>query len=318
MKEVRFAQLRKRRWEQLQNILDKKTQSNNDELVNLYTELTDDLSYAKTYYPGSQTVIYLNQLAGKAHEIIHSQVNKEKGRVRKFIKFGYPLHFIKFQKEIGISLLILLLSAIIGWYSAIFDDSFVRLVLGDDYVDMTLSNISNNDPMAVYKSMNSTTMTLGIALNNIWVSFLALLMGLLTPVGTAVIIFRNGIMLGAFLAFFNQHALTNTASLTIAIHGVPEIFAIIVAGGAGIVLGKGLVYPGIISRMESFQIAAKNAIKIVAGLIPVFIYAAILEGFVTRNTQFSDFAKFLIISFSIIAITFYFYIYPIFIIKKKY
>ena len=96
---------------------------------------------------------------------------------------------------------------LIGVISAANDPNFVRLILGNGYVDMTLDNIANGEPMAVYNGSDEVPMFLGITLNNVMVSFNCFAMGLLTSFGTGYMLLRNGIMIGAFQTFFYQHDL---------------------------------------------------------------------------------------------------------------
>src|SRR3546814_13017991 len=84
-------------------------------------------------------------------------------------------------------------------------------------------------------------------------------------------------MLGAFQFFFYQKGLLLTSVLSIWIHGTLEISAIIIAGSAGLVMGNSLLFPGTWSRLESFRRGARRGLKIVIGLVPVFITAALLE-----------------------------------------
>ena len=161
-------------------------------------------------------------------------------------------------------------------------------------------------------------MFLGITVNNIRVSFLLFLSGILTPLFTTIILFNNGLMLGSFFAFFYNRGLLPEALSSIWIHGVPEIFALIVAGGAGIIIGRKLVFPGTYTRMQSFIDGARIAVKLGAGLIPIFIYAGLLEGFVTRYTGLSYSGKILIIIFSISLISSYFILLPNYLKSKLY
>src|SRR5690606_37843425 len=181
--------------------------------------------------------------------------------------------------------------------------------LGDRYVNMTLENIEKGDPMAVYKSMGTVEMFLYIAFNNIRVSFLAFVAGALFSFGTVFVLFRNGVMLGAFQYFFYQKGLLLTSVLSIWIHGTLEISAIIIAGAAGMVMGNSLLFPGTWSRLESFKRGARRGLKIVAGLVPVFISAAFLEGFVTRHTGMPPWLSISIIGCSAAFILYYFVFY---------
>ena len=98
------------------------------------------------------------------------------------------------------------------------------------------------------------------------------------------------------------------SSLAIFLHGTLELWAIIVAGAAGIALGNGWLFPGTYSRLESFRRGAKRGLKIIVGTIPVFILAGFIEGFVTRHTDIPDFLRLGLILSSLAFIIFY-YIY---------
>ena len=198
----------------------------------------------------------------------------------------------------------------IGALSSANDDTFVRLILGDDYINMTLENIDKDDPMAVYKSMNQTDMFLRITMNNIYVSFMAFTMGILIPIGTPYVLFRNGLMLGSFQYFFYEQGLFLDSFLTIWIHGTLEISAIVIAGAAGLVIANSIMFPGTFTRLDSFRQGAKKGLKIVIGLIPIFIVAGLLESFVTRYTGLPVFVKASIILISAFFIIYYFVIYP--------
>ena len=188
------------------------------------------------------------------------------------------------------------------------DQDFVRLILGNGYVDMTLDNIANGEPMAVYNGSSEVPMFLGITLNNVMVSFNCFAMGLLTSFGTGYMLLSNGIMVGAFQTFFYQHDLLWESSLAIWLHGTLEIWAIIVAGAAGLALGNGWLFPGTYSRLESFRRGAKRGLKIVIGTVPVFIMAGFIEGFITRHTELPDMLRLGVILTSLAFILFY-YIY---------
>ena len=117
--------------------------------------------------------------------------------------------------------------------------------------------------MAVYKSMNNVDMFLGITLNNVKVALLAFALGVVFSFGAGFIIFTNGIMIGAFHYFFYQKGLLAVSLLSIWLHGTLEMSAVIVAGGAGIVIGNAMMFPGTYTRTESFRRGARDGIKIV-------------------------------------------------------
>jgi len=141
-------------------------------------------------------------------------------------------------------------------------------------------------------------------------------MGIASSFGTGYILFQNGIMLGAFQYFFHTHDLLLTSALSIWIHGTLEISAIIIAGAAGIIMGNSILFPGTYSRLDSFKHGARKGLKLIIGLVPIFIVAGFLEGVVTRQTQWPSYLKLFIIILSALFIIFYFVIYPIYLKRK--
>jgi uncharacterized membrane protein SpoIIM required for sporulation len=311
MREALFIKKNTPRWQQFESLLAGRSAANPDTLADLFIQLTDDLSYARTNYPESQTTLYLNNLTAKVHQSIYRNKKEEKGRFVTFWKYELPHLFYSVHKQLLYSFIIFMAAAVIGAVSAAHDKTFVRLILGDAYVNMTLENIEKGDPMAVYKSSGQMNMFFLITLNNILVSFKAFAYGLLLSVGTAYILLFNGIMLGAFQFFFYQKGMLITSVLTIWIHGTLEISAIVIGGCAGLVLGNSIIFPGTYSRLESLKIGAKKGLKIIVGLVPVFIMAGFLESFITRLTEWHWFFKLSIILLSAFFIIYYFVIYPI-------
>jgi uncharacterized membrane protein SpoIIM required for sporulation len=311
MREALFIKKNTPRWQQFESLVAGRSASNPDTLADLFIQLTDDLSYARTNYPDSQTTVYLNNLTAKVHQSIYRNKKEEKGRFVKFWKYELPLLFYSVHKQLLYSFLIFMAAVIIGVVSAAHDNTFVRLILGDGYVNMTLENIEKGDPMAVYKSKGQLDMFFMITLNNIFVSFKAFAYGIFVSIGTVYILLFNGIMLGAFQYFFHQQGLLLTSVLSIWIHGTLEISAIVIGGCAGLVMGNSILFPGTYSRLDSLKIGAKKGLKIIIGLVPIFIMAGFLESFITRLTEWHWFFKLSIILLSAAFIVYYFVIYPI-------
>jgi uncharacterized membrane protein SpoIIM required for sporulation len=315
MQEVAFLKQNMEKWKQIEAILSGKN-INPDTLAELFIQLTDDLSFAKTFYPGSKTVLYLNSLAAKVHQAVYRNKKEKKSRLITFWKFELPAILKDCRREMFYSLIIFILSIFIGIVSSANDKTFVRLILGDTYVNMTLENIDKGDPLAVYKKVNEINMFFGITFNNIRVALYAFTAGVLFSFGTGLLLFYNGVMLGAFHYFFFQKGMLISSMLTIWIHGTLEISAIIIAGCAGLVMGNSILFPGSYTRRRSFMNGAKNGLKIVIGLIPVFILAGFLEGFVTRHTEMPAFVSLCIIISSLIFVIWYFIIYPLNVKKE--
>jgi len=316
VKEIVFLNKNAERWKSFEKILTTSKTTDPDTVAEMFIRITDDLAYAQTYYPKTQTEKYLNSLALKTHQIIYKTKKEPQNQMVVFWKYIFPLELFQSRKFIIYSFIIFFTATLIGAFSAANDEDFVRLILGDYYVNMTLENIEKGDPMAVYKSANNVDMFLGITIRNIKVSFYEFLFGLFTAFGTGFILFQNGVMLGSFQYFFFEHHVLYQSILSIWIHGTLEIFAIIVSGAAGIILGNSFLFPGTYSRKVSFGIGVRRGTKIVLGLMPVFIIAGSLEGFVTRYTNWPDIFRIAIILGSLTLIVWYFFIYPARLYKK--
>jgi uncharacterized membrane protein SpoIIM required for sporulation len=210
-----------------------------------------------------------------------------------------------------IAVIVFCIAVFIGGLSSAYDAGFVRLILGDSYVNMTLENIRHGDPMAVYKSGKELDMFLGITLNNVRVSFMAFVLGIFFSFGTGYVLFQNGIMLGAFQYLFFERGLLWSSMLVVYIHGALELSAIVIAGGAGFVLGNSLLFPGTYTRYESFLRGVRQGVRLVVGLLPIFLVAGFLEGFVTRYTDMPAWLSLAIILSSFGFIVWYFIWYPI-------
>ena len=281
-----------------------------------FTELVNDLGYSKTFYPHSKVTQYLNGLASRIYLGIYRNKKEETSRFWKFWKTELPLIVRRHHKELLYAFLIFTSFAIMAAVSAAHDDSFVRGVLGDSYVEMTDENISRGDPFGVYKDKERLNMFVAIAVNNIKVSFITFVAGFLLSIGTVWLLFKNGVMLGAFQYMFFAKGLGLQSVLVIWIHGTLEISAIIIAGGAGLIVGNGILFPGTLSRIQSLRKATKEGLKLMIGLIPVFIMAAFLEGFITRYSTMPRLVSASILLASISFIIWYFVIYPIRVSKQ--
>ena len=306
MKEALFVKQNTEKWQHY----DQMQQSNPDEIANQFIEITNDLAYAKTFYPNSNTTAYLNGLASKLHQSVYKNKKEKTNRFIHFWKTELPLLFLKHRKQIYYAFIFFIISCAIGAISAKYDDTFVRLIMGDGYVNMTNENIAKGDPFGVYKQSNGFLMFTQIGLNNIFVALYTFVMGILFSFGSIVSLFRNGIMLGSFQYFFFSKGLGLQSVLVIWIHGTLEISAIVLAGAAGLVLGNSLLFPKTYTRMHSVIMGAKDGLKMVLGLVPIFIIAAFLESFVTRHTEMPLLLSALILILSAAFIIWYVFIYP--------
>lgn len=313
MKESKFVHQNKEKWQEFEKLSQSK-EKNPDRLSELYVQITDDLSYSKTYYKNRMVRAYLNNLSQKVYLSIYKTKKSPFKNVLNFWQEELPYIIYQCRKELFLALIVFLLSTCIGAFSVLQDADYAEIVTSPSYVEMTKENIKNGDPMYVYKDEDPLPMFLRIAWNNIRVSFNVFVMGVLAGVGTIFMLIINGTMLGGFQFFFYDKGVFWESVLTVWQHGTIEILCIIIAGGAGLVLGKGLIAPGAYPRLQSFQMAARKGLLIMLSIIPLIIIAAFIEGYITRLTDANIFYRIGLIVLSFTFMIGYYVYYP----YKKY
>ncbi len=317
MREASFLRQNEKKWRQVEQILEDRNVLTPDEAANLFVDLTDDLSYARTHYPTSVSTKYLNALTCGIYGRLNQGQKERFKRVVEFWKLEVPMAVGRQHPKFLYALIFFCVCVLIGVVSTHYDKEFPRVVLGDEYVDMTLQNIENQDPMAVYKEMDGRLMFLKITVNNLYVVCYTFMAGILFSLGAYYFLFVNGIMVGVFQYFFVQKGLFLDSFLTIWIHGAIEIPCIIIGGAAGITLGNSWLFPGSLPRKTSLVRGARDAFKILIGVLPFIIVAGFLESFLTRHTEIPHVFRAMIIFASFAFIYWYFYHYPRLLLKAS-
>lgn len=310
MREAAFVKTNLSRWQEFEKLVEDPSKTNPDRLSDLFVQVTDDLAYAKSHYPDSKTLTYLNGLASKVHAGIYKNRKEDKSRIKTFALYELPEVMYRGRKYLLVAFLYFVFAAMVGAFSLENDEGFARLILGDSYVNMTLNNIERGDPMAVYKDSPSFGMFIMIAINNIKVSMIAFAAGIFFALGTLLVLFRNGMMVGVFQYFFVKQGLGLYSFLSIWIHGTLEISAIVIAGGAGLMMGQRMLFPGTYSRGLAMRQGARDGIKVIIGLMPVFLLAAFFESYFTRMTEWPDALQASIIFLSAVFVIGYYVWYP--------
>ncbi len=311
MRETNFIKQKKDNWIELERTM-RSTQPEPEKLNDLFVQITDDLSYSRTFYPNRSVRVYLNGLAQQIFYSIYKNRRTTRGGFLSFWSKGLPGIMYRSRYELFLGMLLFWVPFIVGVLSGLMgeDGEFARMLMGDDYIEMTINNIESGDPMGVYKDDGIFTMFTYLFLNNLLVSFRYFALGVFLTMGSVVSLVFFGMYVGAFQFFFWEQGELVPSILGIWTHGSVEIPAAILAGVAGIVMGKGLVFPGTYSRMQAFVITAKKGVKIMIGVIPMILFAAFLEAFITRLTDTPDILRGSFITFNLCWILWYFLIRP--------
>ena len=260
MREALFIKKHKEKWEKAQQA----PPGDADEMANNFTELVNDLAYAKTFYPSSKVTQFINGQASKVYLNIYKNRKEESNRIVDFWRYDLPLTIRKHHRVIFFMFILFCVFFLVGFFSTRQDENFARQVLdtpGSSYVDKTIENIENGNPFGVYQHGNSFLSWMGIMINNIIVALVYFSEGIVFCYFTIRDLMKESIRLGAFHYLFFSRGLGLQWALAVLIHGMLELWSIIVACSAGVVLGMGFLFPGTLKRIDSLKRAAKDGGK---------------------------------------------------------
>ncbi|WP_210148771.1 stage II sporulation protein M [Chryseobacterium scophthalmum] len=311
MREVYFIKQNKEKWLGIEQVVQGKIKKNPDDLSSLYINLVNDLSFAQTYYPKSNTTVYLNHLSSQIFQKIYKTKRVEENRLVYFFKTEVPLIVYENRRYLIYSFLFFIFFMLIGVLSAIYDKDFANLILSESYVNMTIENIKEGNAVGVYQDGSTWGSTIGITFNNIIVGAKLYIYGIFGGLGTLYLLMQNSVMLGTFQYFFYEHGALGDSARGIWLHGTFEIFSMVVEGMCGLILGTSILFPKTLSRFNSFKNGFKNSFKIFLSTVPFTICAGIIEGYVTRHALNMPLSLNLFIIFGCLGIIgFYYFVYP--------
>ncbi|MBI5856777.1 MAG: stage II sporulation protein M [Sphingobacteriales bacterium] len=313
MREALFIKKNKDRWLKIQQ----QPSDDPDEMAADFTQLVDDLAYAKTFYPAGKVTHFINTQASRIYLDIYKNRKEESNRLITFWKYELPLTIRKHHKVVLFSFILFAVFFAIGFFVSMKDENIVRSIFGDEYVDHTVDNINNGNPFGIYEHGNPVLSWLGIMINNIKVSFRFFVEGIFCGVPVFIDEGREAIRLGVFDNFFTARGMGIDFWLVVFVHGTLEITAIIISASAGFILGKSFLFPGTIRRIDAFKQGAKDGVKIMIGLMPVFALAAFFEGFITRLYNDVPALTTIIFGLSVLFVIWYFVLYPIRLGRKR-
>lgn len=245
------------------------------ELALLYRQAAADLSTAREDPSGASLAGYLNQLLGRAHNLLYMGGRSRRGGIRNFFFHEYPRIFRETFFYTLAATLIFAGGALLGFLVTYYDSGFARFFLGARMMDKIERRQMWTDSVVSVKPLASSA----IMTNNLTVSIATFVGGILAGVGTVWLMFFNGLMLGVITAACLQTGMAGQLYTFVAPHGVLELPSIFIAGGAGLLLARGLLFPGFLPRRESLARAGSKAIRLFLGVVPLLVIAGTIEGF---------------------------------------
>jgi uncharacterized membrane protein SpoIIM required for sporulation len=246
----------------------------------LYRQAAGDLSTLRQDSTARIYASHVNQLLARAHHIIYSSRGKGFLKLFYFLRDGYPAAVQRQIRYVLVSLVLLVAGATLGAVLTLARPQFMHTMLGPAMVDtierheMWTHSIVGFEPLAAS----------GIMVNNLTVCFIAFAGGIFFGLGSIVAMFRNGMILGVIGVACQQHGMAVDLWSFVAPHGSLELPSIILSGAAGLRLAQGALFPGLYRRRDAIAVAGAEAVRLVAGIIPLLVIAGTLEGFFSPSS----------------------------------
>ena len=317
MREVYFIKQNKEKWLGIEEVISGKVKKNPDDLSSLYINLINDLSFSQTYYPKSNTTVYLNHLSSQIFQKIYKTKRIEQNRILYFFSTEVPLLVYKYRRYLLYAFLFFFIFVGIGFLSAKYDAGFAKMFFGEDYVNMTKENIEKGNPVGVYQQGSTWGGTIFITLNNLKVGAILYITGIFGGIGTAFFFLQNSVMVGTFQYFFYEHGALKDSARGIWLHGTFEIFSMVIEAMCGLILGASVLFPATFSRFNSFKIGFRDSFKIFISTVPFTVIAGIIEGYVTRHAlRMPEIWNWIIIFGCLAIIGGYYIVYPFYVNNK--
>jgi len=175
-----------------------------DEMAKEFTQLVDDLAYAKTFYLSSKVTAYINSEASKIYLSIYKNRKEESNRLFNFWKYDLPLTIFKHHRVVLFTFIIFLIFFSIGFFASKQDEGVARSFLGNGYVDQTIENIEQGNPFGIYEYGNPVLSWLNLMIHNIRVSMLMFVSGIFAGIPSLYLLAQNAAMVGLLTSFLQR------------------------------------------------------------------------------------------------------------------
>jgi uncharacterized membrane protein SpoIIM required for sporulation len=283
----RWIEVRKQNWTRLEQLAQQaessglKTLSAHElrDFGLLYRQAAADLSAVRTDAASRTLEAYLNRLVARAHNFVYSGRQFSPRTIGRFFAYEYPRLFRRLLPYTALAFILCLAGALFGVIVTILRPDFMHAMLGPKMIDTIEHHKMWTDSILGLEPQASS----GIMTNNISVCFIAFAGGITAGLWTTFLMVSNGFSIGVIFTACVQHGMGLSLGSFMAAHGALELPSIFIAGGAGLRLGAGILFPGYLRRRDALVLAGRESVRLVAGTVPLLIIAGTLEGFLSPS-----------------------------------
>ncbi len=294
----RFVRERRAHWTRLERLLDEAEAlpdsalgtARLQELLALYRQACSDLNEARSYTANAELLTRLNDLSGRGYRFVYRRAPPRglKGTLRRFLEREAPAVFRKRRGDVLQAALALVLGAALGFVAVLVEPSNgQQLIPAQFFTESPRQRVGRIEAGQERIESVEEALHFGVSLytHNIQVSFLAFSLGATTIVGGLLLLFWNGVILGAVAAMYAQDGVTGFFFAWVGPHGALEIPAIVFGGAAGLLAGRALLLPGERSTASSLRAALPDVWRMMLATALTLVVAGLIEG---SFSQFSS------------------------------
>jgi len=249
------------------------------ELGLLYRQTASDLAIAREDITSSQLAAYLNSLLGRAHNLIYMGNKPKVAGIVRFYSETYPRIFRELWPQTLLAFAIFAVTGLAAFILTMRDPTFAHRLLGTHMMETIEKREMWTHSIVTIKPLAASS----IMTNNLSVAFATFASGITGGVGTVWMMVLNGLLIGVIGAATLQAGMAGQLWTFVVPHGVLELPAIFIAGGAGFEIARGMLFPGLLPRRESLARAGGRAAQLLLGTIPMLIVAGVIEGFLSPS-----------------------------------
>ncbi|MEH7502633.1 stage II sporulation protein M [Neobacillus drentensis] len=279
-----FVKMHREEWKQLEQLITTISKHRNaitgDRITQyhrLYQKAAQNLSYSQTYFPNDEVTQYLNGLVAKAHNLLYKDQVSSLKQIRHFFSEKFIKLLLEQWKFVMFAMILFLIGALGSFLSVMTDPLHIYTILPAEIA----KGVNPEQLGKGHEAVDSSLMSATIMTNNIKVAIFAFAGGITFGLVTVYLMVYNGIIIGALAALFWHHGKSYDFWAYIVPHGMIELTAIFIAGGAGLLMGYKLFVPGQYTRRYQLKQQAMRSVQLLLGTIPLFVIAGIIEGFIT-------------------------------------
>ncbi len=249
----------------------------------LYRGVLSSLSVARAISLDRNLISYLEALAARSYLLVYGSKRNYATAVAEFFQTRFPAQVWRLRHGVGLAIVLMALGTLCGYTLTARDgDLFFSLV--SEQMAQGRSPLSSREELLEVLESGGESDRLSLFASflfshNARIGMLCFALGFAAGVPVALLLFANGLILGAFAAVHAQHGLGLEFWAWVLPHGVTELLAVCVCGGAGFALGHAVVFPGRFSRLTNLARHGREAAVLVLGAVAMFFIAALLEGY---------------------------------------